>query len=110
VVEAVGRTEAWEWSIEMVRKGGVVNLFGGCPKGTKVLLDTQRLHYSEITLRATFHHTPETVRRAFALIAEHKIKAEDYVTGEAPLSELSHVLRHMANRRGEIKTAIIPGH
>ena len=110
VVEAVGRTEAWEWSIEMVRKGGVVNLFGGCPKGTKVLLDTQRLHYSEITLRATFHHTPDTVRRAFALIAEHKVKAEDYVTGEAPLSELSAVLRHMANRRGEIKTAIIPGH
>ena len=110
VVEAVGRTEAWEWSIDMARKGGVVNLFGGCPKGTKVLLDTQRLHYSEITLRATFHHTPETVRRAFALIAEHKIKAEDYVTGEAPLSELSDVLRHMANRRGEIKTAIIPGH
>ena len=110
VVEAVGRPEAWEWAIDMVRKGGTVNFFGGCATGTKVSLDTQRLHYSEITLKATFHHTPETVRRAFALISERKIKATDYITGEAPLSRLHQVLRHMMNRNGDIKTAIIPGH
>jgi L-iditol 2-dehydrogenase len=110
VIEAVGRPEAWEWSIDMVRKGGTVNFFGGCASGTKVNLDTQRLHYSEVTLKSTFHHTPETVRRAFALIAERKIKGTDYITGEAPLSRLQHVLRHMLNRNGDIKTAIIPGH
>lgn len=110
VIEAVGRPEAWEWSIDMVRKGGTVNFFGGCAGGTKVQLDTNRLHYSEITLKATFHHTPETVRRAFALIAERKIRGNDYITGEAPLSRLQQVLHHMLNRNGEIKTAIIPGH
>src|SRR5512141_2114798 len=110
VIEAVGRPEAWEWSIDMVRKGGTVNLFGGCPKGTKVQLNTERLHYSEITLKATFHHTPEAVRKAFALIAERKIKGTDYITGEAPLSRLTQVLRTMVERGGEIKTAIIPGH
>ncbi len=110
VIEAVGRPEAWEWSIDMVRKGGTVNLFGGCPKGTKVQLNTERLHYSEITLKATFHHTPEAVRKAFALIAERKIKGSDYITGEAPLSRLTQVLRMMVERGGEIKTAIIPGH
>ena len=60
----------------------------------------QRLHYSEITLKATFHHTPETVRRAFALITERKIKSADYITGEAPLSRLQQVLRQMLNRNG----------
>ena len=110
VIEAVGRPEAWEWSIDMVRKGGTVNFFGGCASGTKVALDTNRLHYSEITLKATFHHTPETVRKAFALIAERKIRGADYITGEAPLSRLQQVLRHMLNRNGDIKTAIIPGH
>jgi len=109
VIEAVGRTQAWEWSIDMVRKGGTVNFFGGCANGTKVTLDTQRLHYNELTLKATFHHTPETVRKAFALICEKKIKGTDYITGEAPLSRLQHVLRHMLNRNGDIKTAIIPG-
>jgi L-iditol 2-dehydrogenase len=110
VIEAVGRPEAWEWSIDMVRKGGTVNFFGGCASGTKVNLDTNRLHYSEITLKATFHHTPETVRKAFALIAEKKIRGADYITGEAPLSRLQQVLKHMMNRNGDIKTAIIPGH
>jgi L-iditol 2-dehydrogenase len=110
VIEAVGRPEAWEWATDMVRKGGTVNFFGGCATGTKVTLDTQRLHYSEITLKATFHHTPETVRRAFALITDRKIKSADYITGEAPLSRLQQVLHHMLNRNAQIKTAIIPGH
>ena len=47
VIEAVGKPEAWEWAIDMVRKGGTVNFFGGCAKGTKVELETNRLHYSE---------------------------------------------------------------
>jgi L-iditol 2-dehydrogenase len=110
VIEAVGRPEAWEMAIDMVRKGGTVNFFGGCASGTKVQLDTNRLHYSEVTLKATFHHTPETVRRAFALIAEKKIRSTDYITGEAPLSSLKQVFHHMLNRNGDIKTAIIPGH
>ena len=110
VIEAVGRPQAWQWAIDMVRKGGTVNLFGGCPSGTKVEIDTNRLHYSEITLKATFHHTPDTVRRAFKLIAEKKVQPTDYITGEAPLSKLQDILRHMLNRTGDIKTAIIPGH
>ena len=35
VVEAVGRPEAWVWATEMVRKGGTVNFFGGCAKGSQ---------------------------------------------------------------------------
>ena len=110
VIEAVGRPQAWQWSVDMVRRGGVANFFGGCASGTKVELDTNRLHYSEITLKATFHHTPETVRKAFALITEKKIKSTDYVTGEAPLSKLKQVLQQMLERGNQIKTAIIPGH
>jgi L-iditol 2-dehydrogenase len=110
VIEAVGRPQAWQWAVAMVRRGGVVNFFGGCASGTKVELDTNRMHYSELTLKATFHHTPQTVRRAFALIAEKKVKSTDYVTGEAPLSKLKQVLQQMLDRGSQIKTAIIPGH
>lgn len=110
VIEAVGRPQAWQWAVDMVRRGGVVNFFGGCATGTKVELDTNRLHYSELTLKATFHHTPQTVRRAFALIAEKKVESADFVTGEAPLSDLKQVLQEMLDRGSQIKTAIIPGH
>lgn len=109
VVEAVGRPQTWQWAVDMVRKGGIVNFFGGCASGTKVELDTQRLHYSQITLKASFHHTPDAVRQAFTLIADNKVQSSDYVTGEAPLSALQEVLRKMSDRNGQIKTAIRPG-
>ncbi|HWG88539.1 MAG TPA: zinc-binding dehydrogenase, partial [Candidatus Acidoferrales bacterium] len=110
VIEAVGRPQAWQWAVDMVRRGGIVNFFGGCATGTKVEVDTNRLHYSELTLKATFHHTPQTVRKAFSLIAEKKVLSTDYVTGEAPLSKLKQVLQQMLDRGSQIKTAIIPGH
>ena len=109
VIEAVGRPEAWQWAVGMVRKGGTVNFFGGCASGTRVEIDTNRLHYSEITLKASFHHTPAAVRKAFQLICSGKVHSSDYVTGQAPLSRLRQVFEAMANRGREIKTAIIPG-
>jgi L-iditol 2-dehydrogenase len=110
VIEATGRPQGWEWAVDLVRRGGVVNFFGGPPAGSKVSLDTNRLHYSEITLLSSFHHTPETARKAFKLIVEKKIRSADYVTGEEPLSRLQQVLQQMLNRGSIIKTAIIPGH
>ncbi len=113
VIEAVGRPEAWQWSLDMVRKGGTVQFFGGCAAGTKVELDTNRIHYSALRMLATFHHTPQAIREAFALISENKVRPTDYITARAPLTELQQVFRHMMERTGDgksdIKTAILPG-
>ncbi len=35
-IEAVGVPDAWEEAVELVRKGGTVNFFGGCAVGTHV--------------------------------------------------------------------------
>ena len=107
-IEAVGSPLTWQWAAGMVRRGGTVNLFGGCPSGTTVEFDTSLLHYSEITLLASFHHTPYYIRRALESIARGEICGQDLITGEAPLRELPRVLRHMMNRNGDLKTAILP--
>ncbi|MBV9671073.1 MAG: zinc-binding dehydrogenase [Acidobacteriales bacterium] len=107
-IECIAQPLGWQWAVEMVRKGGSVNFFGGCESGTKVELDTNRIHYSELSLKATFHHTPAAARKAFGLVRDGKIRSEDFVTGEAPLSELKNVLCRMADRNGEIKTVILP--
>jgi L-iditol 2-dehydrogenase len=57
VIEAVGKPEVWEASVKLVRKGGTVNFFGGCPTGSSVSLDTALIHYSNLSLLASFHHT-----------------------------------------------------
>ena len=107
-IEAVGIPETWQEAVEMVRKGGTVNFFGGCAVGTHVSLDTNRLHYSDITLRATFHHTPAICRKALDLIAGGGFQADKFITGHAHLYELNRVFEKLMNRSTEIKTAIVP--
>jgi L-iditol 2-dehydrogenase len=107
-IEAVGVPDAWEEAVEMVRKGGTVNFFGGCAVGTHVNLDTNRVHYSDITLRATFHHTPSICRKALDLIASGRFQAGAFITGRAHLYELNRVFEKLMKRSSEIKTAIVP--
>ena len=109
VIEAIGLPESWELAVQLARKGGTVNFFGGCPSGTRVGLDIGLLHYAEITCKASFHHTPAHIRRALEFLAQGKVNASFLVNHEEPLSQLPQVLYDMAHRRnGQIKTAIIP--
>jgi L-iditol 2-dehydrogenase len=106
VIEAVGRPETWEAAVHLVRKGGTVNFFGGCPGGTTITLDTTFIHYSDLTLLASFHHTPRAVRRALEFIEAGVVRAADFVDGECPLTELPELFRSMAAGNHAIKTLI----
>jgi L-iditol 2-dehydrogenase len=106
VVEAVGKPETWEASVHLVRKGGTVNFFGGCASGTSVTLDTTLIHYSNLTLLASFHHTPRTVRRALGFIGAGVVHSRDFVDGECSLTELPLLLQSMAAGNRAVKTAV----
>ena len=106
-IEAVGNPAVWEKSVLMVRKGGMVTLFGGCAPGTKVALDTELIHYSELTLKGVFHHTPYYVEQALRLLHQKKLNTSCLITGELPLARLSEALEMIVNHQG-VKTAIIP--
>ena len=106
VIEAVGRPEAWEAAVQLVRKGGAVNFFGGCPSGTTITLDTTLIHYSSLTLLASFHHKPRTIRRALEFIETGVVRAEDFVDGECPLTQLPELFKTMAAGNHAIKTLI----
>jgi L-iditol 2-dehydrogenase len=70
VVEAVGRPEAWELGVAMAAPGGTVNLFGGCASDTTFTVPTARVHYDEVTLTGTYHHSPRYLARALKILAE----------------------------------------
>ncbi len=107
-IEAVGQPQTWEWAVNMVRRGGTVNFFGGCPNDSEVRLDTSLLHYSEITCKASFHHTPAYIRKALDLVAAGQITASFFVNNEEPLVNLLEVMRHLMSHNGHLKTAIVP--
>jgi L-iditol 2-dehydrogenase len=106
VIEAVGKPEVWEQAVRLVRKGGVVNFFGGCPSGTSITLDTTLLHYSNLTLRASFHHTPRTIRRALEFIESGVIRAQDFISGDCSLDELPALFQQMASGNRAVKTLV----
>jgi L-iditol 2-dehydrogenase len=113
VIEAVATPATWEQAVGMARRGGTVNFFGGPPSGTVVALDTNRLHYGDISLKASFHHTPTACSAAFALVCDASFGAGDFITRTARLDEVPAVFARMMTRSAEngmdIKTAVLPG-
>lgn len=108
VIEAVGNPDTAAAALGAVRRGGVVNVFGGCPADSHIRIDVSRLHYEELTLLATFHHTPAAFREALDLIARGVIDPLTLVTREAPLEALPDVLAAFGRPGSAPKTAILP--
>lgn len=108
VVEAAGTLDTADAALRAVARGGTVNFFAGCPHGTVIGVDVARLHYDEITLTASFHHSPAAVRRALALIADGSIEPSALITRTATLAELPEVLAAYAAGGDGLKTLILP--
>ena len=107
VIEAVGLPQTWELAVDMTRKAGRTILFGGCPSGTKITLDTQRIHYEDLTIKGVFHHTPLSVKRAYELITSKLFNGRPLITDKMPLSEVEQALQRMIEGKC-IKIALQP--
>ncbi len=93
VVEAVGRPGAWEAAVALARPGGEVLLYGGCAPGTTVTLPTFPMHYAELVIRGSYHHTPAAVREALAHLAAGDAPYGDLIAGEITLEQVPAILR-----------------
>lgn len=107
VVEATGSPAVWEMAIACARPGATVNLFGGCPRDTTITVNTEQLHYSELTLKGVFHSTPQYVRAALALLDSRQFPFELMISDHRPLRELEQVFQAMKARQ-VIKVAMLP--
>ncbi len=107
VIEAVGTPGTWELATTLVRPGGLVNFFGGCPSGSRVSLETLPIHYNELTLKGVFHHTPAYFAQALELIQGHHIDVEALITERVPLASVLEVMELLVRKQG-VKYALIP--
>ena len=106
-IEAVGLPATWELAATLVRPGGLVNFFGGCPSTAQVTFVARPLHYSELTFKGVFHHTPAYFARALGLIVRRQVDVEALITAHYPLSALLEVFELLQQKQG-IKYALIP--
>jgi L-iditol 2-dehydrogenase len=92
VFEAVGRPEAWRAAISAAAPGGAVVLVGGCPKGAEVPLPADLMHYEELDMRGSFHHSRDEVHRALEMLASGRLRLGSLLGERISLEELSRAL------------------
>jgi L-iditol 2-dehydrogenase len=106
VIEAAGSEQAWLDAVDLVRPGGTVVMFGGLPRDARPPIDAYRLHYEELTIRGSFHHTPASVRAALGFLASRAYPWERLVTHRVSLEELPSLFADPP--RDLLKAAVVP--
>ena len=84
-IEAAGTVEAWERALALVRPGGTVLALGGLPREARIAVDPYRIHYEEVRLAGSFHHTPGHVRAALGFLASGAFPFGRLITHEVGL-------------------------
>ncbi len=100
VIECTGRKEVWESAPRYARRGGKVMLFGGLKKGSQVAFSSDRIHYDELALLASFHFCPEDVRRAYRLLANGGINVSPLISGTYGLPAAGAAFKRLAGGKG----------
>jgi L-iditol 2-dehydrogenase len=106
VLEAAGSEEAWGEAVRLVRPGGTVVFFGGLPRDAGLRLDAYRVHYDELTLRGSFHHTPATVRAALGFLGSGAYPWQRLITHRVLLADLPALFADPP--RDLLKAAVVP--
>lgn len=107
IIEATGKPEVWKQCLELIRPGGLINYFGGCPHDSKIEVSTYDLHYKEISLTGSFHHNPKYIQKALTILQSDLIDVESIITHEMQLEDLQKALMLMVSGDA-IKIAIRP--
>ena len=106
VIEASGTAEAWADAVALVRPGGTAVMFGGLTRDERPAVDAYRLHYDELTIRGSFHHSPATVRAALVFLASGAYPWDRLVTHRVGLEGLPALFADPP--RDLLKAAVVP--
>ena len=88
-ITAAPSAEAQILALEIVGVNGRVMFFGGLPEGkSKVGLDTNLVHYKQITISGTSRQSLIQYRQTLALVASGRLIVKDLVTMSTPLDQI----------------------
>ena len=97
---AVGFPELTETALHLVRKGGYVNIFGGLPKGSRLAIDLNQIHYQQVILDGSFGFMPRQFRLALNLLSHGTINPELFITDTVRIDDVESAFEKSANREG----------
>jgi L-iditol 2-dehydrogenase len=88
-------------ALEVAAVNGRVMFFGGLPEGkSKVALDTNLVHYKQITVSGITRSSLSQYRQTLGLVASGAVKVKDLVTSVSPLAQIRSSFDRVMQGRG----------
>ncbi len=108
VITAAASGAAQEDALQMAARSGRISFFGGLPKDRPTItLDSNLVHYRELTIVGANGSSPAHNKRALELIASGQVPVADLITHRLRLSELPDAIKLVASGQA-IKVTIEP--
>ncbi len=106
VITAAPAKEAQMEAFEIIAPKGRISLFGGLPKDNSIItIDSNKIHYNEISVFGSFASTKTSFVQAAELISNRKINPEKFITEVIPLEDLEKGIRKV--RAGEALKIVV---
>lgn len=108
VILAVPNVAAQQQAIHMVRKRGKIVIYGGAPSGREIsTLDSNQIHYNELTITGSFSYSSTGLYDALSAISSGFIHVDKYLTRTVSLDNVVLGIEYM--RKGQdLKVLIDP--
>lgn len=96
VICAVPSVRPQQQALDMVRKRGTVVIYGGVPVANNMTaLDSNRIHYDELTVTGAFSYPATGLSDALACIQNGKVSPDMYITDYIPLEQIVEGMKKM---------------
>jgi len=105
-IVATSNLNAMIQSIDLVRKGGTIMLFGVPSKDAKIPLDVSKIYSKEITITPSYAASENDTKAAFELIKEKKIEIKKLITHRFDLSESAKALEYAHQGNDSMKIIV----
>jgi len=105
VISACPVGQAQADAIQLARKKGKVIFFGGISSNSAAIIDTNAIHYNEITVHGASAYSPEVNRRALNLVLSGQLDAKKFITHRYALEDLAQGYEDM--RQGKMIKGIV---
>ncbi len=108
VIVACSSAQALEQSFSLAGSGGRVNIFAGLPPlGSNIALDSNAIHYREVSVQGSHGSTPKEHREALNMIERKRIEVGDLMTHRFPLDSIEEAFLFAESLKG-MHVAITP--
>ena len=88
VIVACSVGKAQEEGMDLLARRGRISLFGGLPGETKGFIDSNLIHYKELSVYGVHASTPKQNKKAMEYIRDGIVDAENFISAKYPLKEI----------------------